>query len=58
MIIAVIAQLERERVGERRAEASRYLREVSRWGGGRIPFGFAPAMSGSGYTLVPAAAVP
>ena len=54
MIIAVIAQLERERVGERRAEASQYLREVGRWTGGRLPYGYmAEPMGESGWQLVP-----
>ena len=54
MIIAVIAQLERERVGERRAEATAYLREVGRWTGGRPPYGYVPEPLGeSGWQLVP-----
>jgi DNA invertase Pin-like site-specific DNA recombinase len=52
-ILASVAQFERERIGERRAEAAMTLQKTARWQGGRIPFGYRPKRDGNGWVLVP-----
>lgn len=39
-LLAMFADFERERIGERRAEAAVKLRSEARWGGGRRPYGY------------------
>ena len=50
-ILASVAQFERERIGERRAEAAMILQKVARWQGGRFPFGYRPERDGNGWLL-------
>jgi site-specific DNA recombinase len=52
-ILASVAQFERERIGERRAEAAMALQKAARWQGGRFPFGYRPERNGNGWLLVP-----
>ena len=52
-ILASVAQFERERIGERRAEAAMALQKVARWQGGRFLFGYRPERNRSGWLLVP-----
>jgi site-specific DNA recombinase len=52
-ILASVAQFERERVGERRSEAAEYLRKNGRWGGGVVPYGYAPQQAEHGWVLIP-----
>lgn len=39
-LLAMFAEFERERIGERRKEAAGKLRSEARWGGGRVPYGY------------------
>ena len=39
-VLIAFAQFERERTGERRAEAAEKLRALGRWNGGRVPYGY------------------
>ena len=41
-LLAMFAQFERERIGERRAEAAAKLWSIGRWGGGKPPYGYRP----------------
>jgi site-specific DNA recombinase len=52
-IFASVAQFERERIGERRAEAAMALQKAARWQGGRFPFGYRPERNGNAWLLVP-----
>jgi len=51
--LALFAEFERERISERRSEAAATLRQSARWGGGRVPYGYAVEGNGYGYVLVP-----
>ncbi|MGO9083259.1 MAG: recombinase family protein [Streptosporangiaceae bacterium] len=51
--LALFAEFERERISERRSEAAATLRQSARWGGGRVPYGYAAEGNGHGYVLVP-----
>ncbi len=50
-VIIAMAQFERERIGERRKESARYLRQSGRWDGGMVPYGYRAAKDGNGWTL-------
>jgi site-specific DNA recombinase len=54
-IMASVAEFERERTGERRREAAGALRQEVRFGGGRVPYGYAAVQTpgGSGWLLEP-----
>jgi site-specific DNA recombinase len=52
-ILITFAEFERERISERRREAAVKLRQIGRWGGGRIPYGYKPRNMGGGWELVP-----
>src|SRR2546430_4668935 len=52
-ILASVAQFERERIGERRAEAAMALQKAARWQGGRVPFGYRPERDVKGGVLGP-----
>lgn len=54
-IMASVAEFERERTGERRREAAGALRQEARFGGGRVPYGYAAVRTsgGSGWILEP-----
>jgi hypothetical protein len=52
-ILASVAQFERERIGERRAEAAMALQKSARWQGGQFPFGYRPERNSNGWLLVP-----
>jgi site-specific DNA recombinase len=39
-LLAMFAEFQRGRIGERRAEAASKLRSEARWGGGRVPYGY------------------
>ena len=52
-LLVMFAEFERERISERRAEAAVKLRSQARWGGGRVPYGYAVQDTGHGYVLVP-----
>lgn len=41
-LLSMFAQFERERIGERRAEAAAKLWSIGKWGGGKPPYGYRP----------------
>ena len=51
-ILIMFAEFERDRIRERRQEASTTIRAAGRWNGGRIPFGYQPKKIAGGYRLV------
>lgn len=51
-LLAMFAEFERERQGERRREAAIRIAEQGNWGGGLIPFGKRAERSGNGWRLV------
>jgi site-specific DNA recombinase len=51
-VLISFAQFERERMGERRRDAAKQVRESGQWGGGQVPFGYAPSGSKGNWILV------
>ena len=51
-LLAMFAQFERERMGERRKEAAARIAEQGGWDGGLIPFGKRAERAGNGWRLV------
>jgi site-specific DNA recombinase len=53
-ILSSVAQFERERIAERRAEAAEWMRQDGRWAGTHIPWGYqAEPRPGGGWVLSP-----
>jgi DNA invertase Pin-like site-specific DNA recombinase len=51
-LLAMFAEFERERMGERRREAAAKIAEQGGWDGGLVPFGYRAERNGKGWKLV------
>jgi DNA invertase Pin-like site-specific DNA recombinase len=52
-LLAMFAEFERSRIGERRADHARKARELARWDGRSVPTGSRPVKVNSHYELEP-----